>query len=469
MATTKIWAVKDNISRVLKYASNPNKTNIKDLKQVLKYAENKDKTNLENETENVYLVTGVNCNKDTVYQEMIKVKEKFNKLSGGNTAYHAYQSFKTGEVTPELAHKIGVELAQRMFPEYQVLVTTHINTGTYHNHFVINSVNMFTGEKLNCNKGAYYRFRGLSDELCKKYNLSVIERPKGRTARNIYFAEKRGEPTKYNLMRKAIDLALEKSVDMVQFKRVLRKQGYILNDDFSRKYATIKAINDAKATRLYRLGEKYDIEKIKFRLLDNPLSIQKEYKIFIQTQINNKKELDFLEQLKQQEKEIEEKGLLVKLVELFLYLLGIRPFVTENNEKIWHAPLSPTMKMALKQMNIYSEQAKLLVEEKIETKKDLENYIKSQNTKINDLKANREKIRNKLRNCTDEIKKLEYKENRNKLTTKIDKIRRKIKLAEKLKDRTDEITEKIRYELQMMEEEKDRELKEKQKNKKERF
>ena len=45
----------------------------KDLKQVLKYAENKDKTNLENETENVYLVTGVNCNKDTVYQEMIKV------------------------------------------------------------------------------------------------------------------------------------------------------------------------------------------------------------------------------------------------------------------------------------------------------------------------------------------------------------------------------------------------------------
>ena len=45
--------------------------------------------------------------------------------------------------------------------------------------------------------------RELSDELCKEYGLTVIEKPKGKTPRNIYFAEKRGEPTKYNLMRQA--------------------------------------------------------------------------------------------------------------------------------------------------------------------------------------------------------------------------------------------------------------------------
>lgn len=136
-----------------------------DIKQVLLYAENKEKTTDENET--TMFVTGVNCNRDIALVEMIKTQIKFDKTTG-NVAYHAYQSFKRGEITPKLAHKIGVELAEKMFPEHQVLVATHLNTGTYHNHFVINSVNMFTGKKFDCNKGAYFRFRGLSDELCEK-------------------------------------------------------------------------------------------------------------------------------------------------------------------------------------------------------------------------------------------------------------------------------------------------------------
>ena len=61
-------------------------------------------------------------------------------------AYHAYQSFKPGEVTPELCHRLGVELAKRMWgDEYQVLVATHFNTGTFHNHFVVNSVGLWNG------------------------------------------------------------------------------------------------------------------------------------------------------------------------------------------------------------------------------------------------------------------------------------------------------------------------------------
>ena len=233
MATTKIWAIKDSISRVVNYAKNPDKTTVSYIEQVLLYAENKEKTIEKNET--TMFVTGVNCNRDTALAEMVRTQKRFDKTTG-NVAYHAYQSFKTGEVTPELAHKIGVELAEKMFSEHQVLVATHLNTGTYHNHFVINSVNMFTGKKFDCNKGAYFRFRGLSDELCEKYNLTVIKNPKGRTARNIYFAEKRGEPTKYNLMRKAIDEAIEMCINYGQFKKVMYKKGYIINDDYNRKY-----------------------------------------------------------------------------------------------------------------------------------------------------------------------------------------------------------------------------------------
>jgi len=100
MATTKIWAIKGNIGKVLNYADDPKKVQFSDLKQVLKYAENGEKT-IDNEEHQVF-VTGVNCNRDTAYQEMKAVQERFNKTTG-NVAYHAYQSFKTGEVTAELA------------------------------------------------------------------------------------------------------------------------------------------------------------------------------------------------------------------------------------------------------------------------------------------------------------------------------------------------------------------------------
>lgn len=131
MATTKIWPVKDSLARVVDYARNPDKTVYSDLQTVLHYAANEEKT-VEGE-ERAMFVTGVNCNRDTAFQEMQAVKERFGK-TGGNVAYHAYQSFKPGEVTPELCHRLGVELAKRMWgDEYQVLVATHFNTGTYHN------------------------------------------------------------------------------------------------------------------------------------------------------------------------------------------------------------------------------------------------------------------------------------------------------------------------------------------------
>ena len=216
MATTKIWAIKDSISRVISYAKNPEKTIFADLKQVLKYAENDEKT-IDKDEKTMY-VTGVNCKAKTAYEEMKTVQNRFDKTTG-NVAYHAYQSFKTGEVTAELAHKIVVELAEKMWSEYQVVVATHLDTGTYHNHFVVNSVNMFTGKKFNCNKEAYYHFRELSDELCRKYGLTVIEKPKGKTPRSIYFAEKRGEPTKYNVIKQAIDEAMEMCINYGNLKR----------------------------------------------------------------------------------------------------------------------------------------------------------------------------------------------------------------------------------------------------------
>ena len=98
MATTGFWPVKDRLKEVIDYAENPDKTIDKkyvdsDLYAALRYVSNDKKTD-----ERMY-VSGINCNAKRAYERMTATKKRFGK-TGGNVAYHGYQSFQTGEATP---------------------------------------------------------------------------------------------------------------------------------------------------------------------------------------------------------------------------------------------------------------------------------------------------------------------------------------------------------------------------------
>lgn len=100
----------------------------------------------------------------------------------GILAFHAIQSFDPGEVDAELAHQIGIELANHMWGDrFEVLVATHLDKAHYHNHFVINSVSFKDGKRYYDNRQNYYRLREVSDQLCEKYNLSVIKDPQDKS------------------------------------------------------------------------------------------------------------------------------------------------------------------------------------------------------------------------------------------------------------------------------------------------
>lgn len=273
MAVTKIWAIHDSVSRVVDYCTNPSKTKLSDLEQVLLYAADKGKTLDEGEQQ--YAVTGIGCRAESAAREMAAVQRRFGK-AGGNVAYHAYQSFKTGEVTAEECHRIGVETARRLWGnDRQVLVATHFNTGTYHNHFVVNPVNMWTGKKLEAKYEVYYKLRDMSDRICKEHGLSVVKNPqRHKTARSVYFAEKNGEPTRYNLMRRALDEALTMSSSWTELSAVLRKKGYVFVCDPYRRYATIRSLSAKKCMRTFRLGAEYDKEALQDRLLENQRDIR---------------------------------------------------------------------------------------------------------------------------------------------------------------------------------------------------
>ena len=381
---------------------------------------------------------------------MISVQERFGKTTG-IVAYHAYQSFKTGEVTPELAHRLGVELAKKMWGDrYQVVIATHFNTGTYHNHFVVNSVGMWDGKKFVCNKGAYWKFRSLSDVLCAEHKLTVVKNPQGKTPRKLYFAEKNGEPTKYNLMREAIDKALTMSTCEKDFCYVMRRLGYVIDLSPYHKYATIRSVNSQKNTRLYRLGEGYDRDAIYSRirevLRNNRMEAYRLHDEFI-----GKKNTGITIQRKQYRVQGSFKTAkkITGLRALYLhycYLLGVIP---KNKRR---TPLSPEMREAWRRLDRYSEQVRLVGKHDLHDLSAVKGYIEQSKIEINLLTDYRKKLYRKIDSCHSPDEKEALVAKRNDCTAALAGLRKEIRTAERLIEDNPKIKENIRIEEQMRQE-----------------
>ena len=273
MATTKIWPIKSgHLGKVIDYVSNSMKTDehnfsereLADLYNAIHYVEDAEKTM---SAEKHLFVSGVNCDPSNAKAEWTETKERFGK-TGGILAHHAYQSFKPGEVTPELAHQIGVELARNMWGDrFEVIVATHLNAGTIHNHLLVNSVSFEDGKKYNGNKENYLKFRRLSDRICRDHSLSVIEHPgpSKRLSYPEYMAQKKNQVTKYDIARYDIDDCLKLAVSIREFRQLMEERGYW----FSRpqKYLYLHHANFPKGKRVMNLGPGYseaDIDE-KFR------------------------------------------------------------------------------------------------------------------------------------------------------------------------------------------------------------
>ena len=168
MAYTKIIVIRGRLDKCLSYAANEEKTY---LKTVVDYALDRGKT------ERVCFETAINCGRDTAYQDMMQTVRRWGKQNRVRKGYHVIQSFRPGEVTPEQAHAIGVELAQRLLGgRYEVVVATHLDRAHLHNHVVFNAVSFVDGKMYRDTFRDYYEgIRGVSDALCCEHGLSIIE------------------------------------------------------------------------------------------------------------------------------------------------------------------------------------------------------------------------------------------------------------------------------------------------------
>ena len=365
MAITKIWKFKSRLDQLIEYAINGEKTE-----------------------EKLY-VSGINCIPDTAFYEMKNVKKQFFKTEGIE-CFHAIQSFVKDEVTPEQAHEIGVKLANELWGEkFQVIVSTHLNTDNIHNHFVINSVSFIDGKKFCNTKRDYALMRKTSDRLCKEYGLSVLkqeEKYNKYATSNLY----------KELMRDSIDYAIASSKDYDEFIQILKDLDYIITD--RNNSLSIRREPYKRNTKIEKqFGKNYSKENIFKRILEtqatfpyypNPyLLINRAYKSY-----NNIKE-----------KHNPQKGSILYLMFHYEKLFGIK---TKNALKSNVTRITPELIRELKKMDEYSNQAKLLATNNINTEEDLLKFEKSIYEKINPLKSERENLWKKHKKAkTDDEKK----------------------------------------------------------------
>ncbi|WP_302377681.1 relaxase/mobilization nuclease domain-containing protein [uncultured Gemmiger sp.] len=262
MAYTSVIPVR-RLDRAVKYVMNKEKTTAVSLQDALDYAANRDKT------EQSCFESSYACTLETAFTDMRQTKERWHK-SGGVQGYHLVQSFAAGEVTPELAHQIAKELADRVLGgRYEYVIGTHLNTDHIHSHIVWNSVSCVDGKKYRSNYKSYVtEIRAVSDELCRKYKLSVIDTENSHHVAKPYaewLAEKNNHPTWRTAIRQDVDEAIQQSLTWRQFLNALERKGYEVR--MGRKYPVLRPPGKERFVRFKTLGKRYTPEVIQNRLL----------------------------------------------------------------------------------------------------------------------------------------------------------------------------------------------------------
>ena len=179
----------------------------------------------EEKTENK-LITGINCVTENAYDEMMRVKTKYNKNTGRDKI-HLVQSFNPEDnLSYETAHEIGIKLAKQ-FKGFQVVVATHQDTNHIHNHIVINSVNYENGRKFHQSKADLERIKQISNELCREYGLSISDKKARVDDIRINEYKVRQNSTSWKLqLEKDIDKVMAKTNNKFEFINEMNKLGY---------------------------------------------------------------------------------------------------------------------------------------------------------------------------------------------------------------------------------------------------
>lgn len=249
MATTKLHGIRSTLNKSIEYIIDPRKTRNGSL----------------------VISNGCSTSGQTAQTEF----ENVRKQGSGRSkilAQHIIQSFAPGEITPEEAQVVGLEFCQKLLGEnYQYILATHVDHEHIHNHIIVNNTNSNTHNTFETefNQGkkserAWAKVRELSDGICKKYCLSVIQNPENNRGKTHYEWDMSRQGLSWKAKLKfAIDNAIKESEDFEDFLRICKKRGIevVYNPEhvIDLKF---KLTGQKKFTRSRTLGWYYETKQI---------------------------------------------------------------------------------------------------------------------------------------------------------------------------------------------------------------
>lgn len=435
MATTGIWKIEKRLDHVIDYTTNVEKTFnddygkeiYKDLHNVIEYAE------ADFKTEKQYYVSSLNCSIESAYEEMIMTKKEFGKTDG-ILGFHAFQSFKEGEVSPDVAHSIGLKLAEEMWGDrFEVIVSTHLNTKHIHNHFVINSVSFIDGKKYYDKRETYARLRQISDSICEELGLSVLEEKPCRNSKINYANYYKGYVEKsnyYTTTKEDIDRAIAQAYSYKDFEYLMKAMNYELIYRGSR--LSVRRDPYKKNIRIERsFGYDYNIDVIKERIQNTHETREP----FIEEYGNQKYKEPYIPFKKQKHTGLY--GLYLH----YCYLLKVFP------QKYPRKKLSPSIRADLKQLDRISMQTELLVSNKLDTYEQFLVYKKDKINQLDNLLDSRNKLWYKHKKSKSNDEKIEIRKQIDKLSNEINPLREEVALCEEIEERSSTIEKNI-YEFE---------------------
>ena len=224
------------------------------MSAVMRYTMQDKKTEFEGQQ----LVTGINCQPESVYADFMTTKRLYHKTDGV-LFYHMVQSFPKGAaVDPRQAHEAARRLAE-YFDGCEVLVCTHVDREHIHSHCVINSVNFETGKKLHMAKEQLQELMRRNDMICQEMGLPVFDAPT-QQARGMsgaeYHTALKGQSWKLRLMS-TIDECMKYAADKDAFVSLMASEGYAVRWESGRKYITYTTPDGLKCRDSKLHEEKY--------------------------------------------------------------------------------------------------------------------------------------------------------------------------------------------------------------------
>ena len=429
MATTSLWKVDKRLDHVIDYATDEEKTknegcNFDSIEKLLTYTTNPDKT------EKLFYTTGINCKVDNAVKEMQFIKKLYGKEKG-ILAFHGYQSFKEGEVTPEIAHEIGVRLAEEMWGDrFQVVVSTHLNTDNIHNHFVINSVSFKDGYKYYSNLSNTALLRKTSDEICEEYGLSVLEEKTCKSGINFenFYKKSMKESEYYKFAKEDIDYAIKHSWTYQEFIKKLKDMGYEVY--FRANKISIRRYPYKRNIRIERaFGEEYSIENIKNKICSRYPSRE---------EVIKPKTYDKRLFYKGSVKKLRKPKGIIALYYYYCYLLKVYPRKNLNYK------LTPEMRAEVKKMDKYSEQIRFICKYRLETINDIDNLKEQKKEELQKTLNTRNRLYYKRQKLDNESEKDAITKDIISVTSIIEKVRKEIKLCDEVGDNARKMKEQIK-------------------------